>query len=80
MSQVTPSVTASFQQEASNHLAIEELLRHPQLWRAEELDASPENNIGTGFRILDKQLWGGGWPRSGLMELLCTLYIPEHFH
>ena len=44
------------------------LLEHPAIWRgtrAARVDALP-----TGFGALDARLPGGGWPRSGLIEIL----------
>jgi hypothetical protein len=44
------------------------LLEHPAIWRgrsAAKLDVLP-----SGFAALDAQLPGGGWPRSGLIEIL----------
>jgi cell division inhibitor SulA/protein ImuA len=48
--------------------ALAELLRHPALWRAG--DAGAPETIPTGFRALDAQLPGGGWPLATLIELL----------
>lgn len=48
---------------------LEQLLHHPQLWRAGQLDATADA-VSSGFAALDAHLPGGGWPRAGLMELL----------
>ena len=48
--------------------ALEELLRHPALWRGG--DAGAPETIPTGFRALDAELPGGGWPVATLIELL----------
>lgn len=52
---------------------LEQLLSHPALWRAgsasRQLPVWP-----SGFAPLDEGLPGGGWPRSGLIEIL-----PVHF-
>lgn len=51
--------------------SIEELLRHPGVWRARDqsgLSQSP--GLPTGCSVLDRCLPGGGWPRQGLIELL----------
>ena len=45
------------------------LLDHPALWRAGQL-RRPEQAHRTGFRPLDRHLWGRGWPKAGLTELL----------
>ncbi|MFU8817338.1 MAG: translesion DNA synthesis-associated protein ImuA [Pseudomonadales bacterium] len=45
------------------------LLDHPELWRAGQLNR-PADTISSGFSGLDEHLPGGGWPRSGLAELL----------
>ena len=53
-------------------MAIGELLRHPDLWRADEL-ASPTGAVAatsSGFEILDAHLPGNGWPQAGLIELM----------
>ena len=46
------------------------------LWRARELPARPTADAGTGictgFPVLDDLLADGGWPRAGLVELLCA--------
>jgi cell division inhibitor SulA/protein ImuA len=48
------------------------LLEHPALWRgrsAARIDVLP-----SGFAALDEQLPGGGWPRSGLIEILIARF------
>jgi len=49
------------------------LLSHPQLWRARHgLPSSPAGEpLSTGFSELDTRLAEKGWPRTGLVELLC---------
>jgi hypothetical protein len=50
---------------------IDELLRHPHLWRAREHDAAVQTpGLSTGQPALDRCLPGGGWPRHGLIEVL----------
>ncbi len=51
----------------SEHL--DGLLRHPELWRAGRPGATPEA-IASGHERLDAHLPGGGWPKTGLTELL----------
>ena len=51
------------------------LLRHPNLWRAgqlADLQRQTQQGIPTGFAELDRHLPGNGWPKGGLMELLPT--------
>jgi hypothetical protein len=51
--------------------SIDELLRHPAVWRARSADTSAQPpGLPTGFSALDRCLPGGGWPRQGLIELL----------
>jgi hypothetical protein len=48
------------------------LLEHPAIWRgrsAARLEVRP-----TGFAALDERLPGGGWPRSGLIEILTARF------
>ncbi|MAP12636.1 MAG: SOS cell division inhibitor SulA [Gammaproteobacteria bacterium] len=50
--------------------AIEQLLRHPSIWRA-GADPRPETGyIATGWDELDRALPGGGWPRGAITEIL----------
>jgi protein ImuA len=44
------------------------LLEHPALWRGTSVARTEV--WPTGFRALDESLPGGGWPRSGLVEIL----------
>jgi len=51
--------------------SIDELLRHPDVWRARDQGGSSQRpGLPTGFSALDSCLPGGGWPRKGLIELL----------
>lgn len=51
--------------------SIDELLQHPDVWRAREGGGSSQPpGLPTGFNALDRCLPGGGWPRQGLIELL----------
>ena len=43
---------------------------HPALWLAHQLSRSVDRPLASGFRALDAQLPGGGWPRRTLSELL----------
>jgi hypothetical protein len=61
---------------------LEELLQHPSLWRGRGAAAAAA--IPSGFAALDAALPGGGWPRTGLIEVLAgspgqgelTLWLP----
>jgi protein ImuA len=43
---------------------------HPALWRADQLGAGRGAVTASGFRALDAELPGGGWPHRVLTELL----------
>lgn len=47
---------------------LEELLRHPGLWRGGGREARA--TVPTGFHRLDECLPGGGWPLAALTEIL----------
>jgi hypothetical protein len=52
-------------------MSLDELLRHPRLWRArEQAGAARSPGLPTGYAVLDGCLPGGGWPRQGLVEIL----------
>ncbi|MEO7774874.1 MAG: translesion DNA synthesis-associated protein ImuA [Steroidobacteraceae bacterium] len=55
---------------ASDRLAG--LLQHPGLWRGRSLAQTA--TLPTGYPALDAALPGGGWPQSGITEIL----IPRH--
>jgi protein ImuA len=44
------------------------LLEHPGIWRGTSVART--DVISSGFAALDERLPGGGWPRSGLIEIL----------
>lgn len=50
-------------------MSLDALLRSNRLWRAGEHSAQVAA-LSTGYRALDGLLPGGGWPDSGLVELL----------
>ncbi|HUQ26881.1 MAG TPA: translesion DNA synthesis-associated protein ImuA [Burkholderiales bacterium] len=52
-------------------MALEEVLRHPRVWRGNAL-AGGVPAVPTGFAELDAELPGGGWPAGGLTELLVS--------
>ncbi|MBV8495173.1 MAG: translesion DNA synthesis-associated protein ImuA [Gammaproteobacteria bacterium] len=49
------------------------LLAHPAIWRGRSAVAQPRG-LPTGFAALDAELPGGGWPRSGLIEILVARF------
>ncbi len=49
---------------------MDELLRHPAIWRAGQPVAAPYETLATGFPVLDEALPGGGWPVGALTEIL----------
>jgi hypothetical protein len=52
-------------------MSLDDLLRHPALWRAREQGGSPSPaGLPTGYPELDRCLPGGGWPSRGLIEIL----------
>ncbi|MDY6941707.1 MAG: translesion DNA synthesis-associated protein ImuA [Pseudomonadota bacterium] len=50
------------------HPELEQLLTHPQLWRAQQAPSSAA--VISGFPDLDAALPGGGWPQGALTEIL----------
>jgi cell division inhibitor SulA/protein ImuA len=46
------------------------LLQHPGIWRGRSLTRSDTRT--SGFPELDARLPGGGWPKTGLVEILAT--------
>ncbi|MDQ1242703.1 MAG: hypothetical protein QG586_2062 [Pseudomonadota bacterium] len=51
--------------------SLDDLLRHPGLWRAREQGgAALRPGLPTGFASLDRCLPGAGWPLQGLVEIL----------
>lgn len=58
--------------DAATPSQLEQLLQHPALWRGRS--AAVHEIWASGFAALDQALPGGGWPRTGLIELL----IPRH--
>ena len=53
--------------------AAEQLIDYPRVWRAGENRASWSVHP-TGFEALDRHLPGGGWPVTGLTEILTEHY------
>lgn len=52
---------------------LEALLRG-KVWRANSLDGSTPGSVPSGFRQLDQELPGGGWPTHCLTELLAPAH------
>lgn len=48
--------------------SLARLLEHPGIWRGRS--TAPTDTLATGFPELDAALPGGGWPLSGLVEIL----------
>jgi protein ImuA len=54
---------------ASPDLELARLLEHPAIWRGRSAARRVEV-LPTGYAALDACLPGGGWPRTGLIEIL----------
>jgi cell division inhibitor SulA/protein ImuA len=53
--------------------SLQRLLQRPDLWRPRDRRLPGKtggSGVATGFRELDRALYGGGWPRAALTELL----------
>jgi len=50
---------------------LQEVLRHPGIWRRSATAAQHVRTQATGLAPLDAQLPGGGWPCGALTEILC---------
>jgi cell division inhibitor SulA/protein ImuA len=48
------------------------LLEHPAIWRGTRVARAEV--LPSGFGALDERLPGGGWPRSGLIEILVSRF------
>jgi cell division inhibitor SulA len=56
---------------ASSSPSLPQLLQRPDVWQgARARHSQPDTSLTTGQAALDERLLGGGWPRSGLIELL----------
>jgi hypothetical protein len=53
-------------------LELARLLEHPAIWRGRS--AAPAQSLPTGYGALDPCLPGGGWPRTGLVEILVSRF------
>jgi cell division inhibitor SulA/protein ImuA len=54
------------------HSELARLLEHPAIWRGTSVARTEV--LPTGFGALDERLPGGGWPRSGLIEILVSRF------
>src|SRR5688500_8315035 len=54
---------------ADTQQALDNVLRHPAIWRAEQVVAATPG-LSTAYSALDKALPEGGWPVGALTELL----------
>ena len=73
MGVTTTATTAQKPSKPGAPTEIDQLLEHPSLWRARQLDThTRQSNQGlpTGFDELDSHLPDQGWPNNGLIELL----------
>ena len=60
--------------------ALEQLLRHPGLWRAGDGGrGATARCVASGNKQLDDWLPGGGWPMAALTELLCEQHAIGSF-
>lgn len=50
--------------------ALEDILRHPAIWRVGQAPRSDRQGIATGCGRLDRELPGRGWPAGALTEIL----------
>jgi hypothetical protein len=57
---------------ASANLELARLLEHPAIWRGRS--AARAEVLPTGCAAFDACLPGGGWPRSGLIEILVSRF------
>jgi hypothetical protein len=46
------------------------ILEHPAIWRGDRLSGVATPSLPTGFRALDAELPGGGWPAASVTEIL----------
>ena len=61
---------ASISPLARTETALREAGLAGRFWRGDTLSSSPQPSTPSGFRELDEQLPGGGWPARCLIELL----------
>jgi hypothetical protein len=49
---------------------LENLIKRNDIWRASKINQNVIQGIPSTYHLLDQHLYGGGWPRGGLTELL----------
>jgi hypothetical protein len=49
---------------------LENLIKRNDIWRASKINQDVIQGISSTYPLLDQHLYGGGWPRDGLTELL----------
>lgn len=58
--------------------SLDDLFGNEVLWRASDLAVAEANKeaqaIPTGYPVLNSELYGGGWPAGGLVEVLSGSY------
>jgi protein ImuA len=64
---------------ASTDLELARLLEHPAIWRGRSAARRVEV-LPTGYVALDACLPGGGWPRTGLIEILVPRFGVGEIH
>lgn len=57
-------------------VSLEALYARSDVWRG-RMSRPPATALHTGFSALDQVLHNGGWPASGLVELLCASPCPQ---
>jgi|SRR6185312_8907889 len=55
-----------------NDDSVQELLKHPGIWRRSSSASTRVRAVSTGLSSLDALLPGGGWPLGALSEILFT--------
>lgn len=58
---------------SASDLELARLLEHPAIWRGRSAARRAEA-LATGYAALDASLPGGGWPRTGLIEILVARF------
>lgn len=71
------SIRVSFLMSSAS---LQQLLARRDTWWGRDPDGAAHGGRPTGFAALDRLLSLGGWPRHGLVELLCPLPCPPLLH
>lgn len=70
------SITTSYPFQANSHSpmatnpALDDILKHPAVWRIGQMSTSMRSAIKTGFGSLDQALTPHGWEQGALTEIL----------